>query len=365
MKQIPEPFKPATIEGGGGQEIETYANFASFPATGVEGVIYIALDTDITYIWDGAAYKQIDSIVPVIDNLTTASSTSALSANMGKTLQDNKVELGGISGGQTIYGGTDAGDNITLSSTSHATKGKIYFGANSVYDEVNDRFGIRNTAPDFLFQVTGDGTNGIIVTQRVSGADMYMNATLTHGNFGTFSNHPTRIVVNVSPHTVFNLDGSITSLGTYSAIVGGTNRDLYVDDTGLIGYVSSALKYKENIRDISALDIENIFKLPVKKFDYKDAEKGINQIGIIAEDMEQYFPELCSYKYEYVEETQQDEEGNDILVKIPVLDEQGNHINEIETVQYSKVGLLALLAVKELKTKIDALEARISALENP
>jgi hypothetical protein len=255
-----------------------------------------------------------------------------------------------------IRGSNQSGGNLTLKSTSNATKGKIYFGANSVYDEVNDRFGIRNTAPDFLFQVTGDGTNGIIVTQRVSGADMYMNATLTHGNFGTFSNHPTRIVVNVSPHTVFNTNGSITSIGTYSTTVGGTNRDLYIDDTGLIGYVSSALKYKENIQDISTSNVENIFKIPIKKFDYKDAEKGINQIGIIAEDMEQYFPELCSYKYEYVEETQQDEEGNNILVKIPVLDEQGNHINEIETVQYSKVGLLALLAVKNLDERLKVLE---------
>lgn len=151
-------------------------------------------------------------------------------------------------------------------------------------------------------------------------------------------------------------NGQFTALEIYNTTVGGTNRDLYIDDTGLIGYVSSALKYKENIRDISASEIENIFNIPVKKFDYKNTEKGINQIGIIAEDMKQYFPELCSYKYEYVEETQQDSEGNNVLVKIPVLDEQGNHINEIETVQYSKVGLLALLAVKNLDERLKVLE---------
>lgn len=35
-----------------------YANLAAFPGTGVEGVIYIALDTDLSYVWDdtGSVY---------------------------------------------------------------------------------------------------------------------------------------------------------------------------------------------------------------------------------------------------------------------------------------------------------------------
>ncbi len=154
-----------------------------------------------------------------------------------------------------------------------------------------------------------------------------------------------------------NNDGSVKFPFVYDDTVGGTNRDLYIDNTGKIGYVSSALKYKENLRDISVEKIADIFKISIKKFDYKDASKGVDQLGILAEDMEQYFPELCSYKYEYIDEIQQDEEGNDILVKIPVLDEQGNHINEIETVQYSKVGLLALLAVKNLDERLKAIGA--------
>lgn len=41
------------------------------------------------------------------------------------------VLLAGRSGGQTIVGDTASGGNLTLKSTSHATKGKIYFGASS------------------------------------------------------------------------------------------------------------------------------------------------------------------------------------------------------------------------------------------
>jgi len=53
----------------------------------------------------------------------------------------------GISGGQSAIGGTAAGDDLTLSSTSNATKGNIFFGTASTYDEVNDRFGISQTTP--------------------------------------------------------------------------------------------------------------------------------------------------------------------------------------------------------------------------
>lgn len=46
--------------------------------------------------------------------------------------------LGGRSGGQSLNGGTGPGEDLHLYSTSHATKGKIYFGANAYFDEVND-----------------------------------------------------------------------------------------------------------------------------------------------------------------------------------------------------------------------------------
>jgi hypothetical protein len=56
------------------------------------------------------------------------------------------ARLAGRSGGQTLIGGTGSGDDLTLSSTSHGTKGTIIFGTSSVYDEVNDRWGFGTTA---------------------------------------------------------------------------------------------------------------------------------------------------------------------------------------------------------------------------
>ena len=52
--------------------------------------------------------------------------------------------LAGRAGGQTLIGGTNASNNLTLSSTSNATKGRILL-ANSVYSETNNKFAINGS----------------------------------------------------------------------------------------------------------------------------------------------------------------------------------------------------------------------------
>lgn len=63
----------------------------------------------------------------------------------------------GVSGGQSVVGGTSSGNNLTLSSTSNATKGKILFGT-SAYDEVNNRLGIGTTTPTSSIEIANGGT---------------------------------------------------------------------------------------------------------------------------------------------------------------------------------------------------------------
>lgn len=62
----------------------------------------------------------------------------------------------GRAGGQSLTGGTEDGDGLTLQSTAGAVKGSILFGA-SAYDEVNDRLGIGTAAPAVALDVVGDG----------------------------------------------------------------------------------------------------------------------------------------------------------------------------------------------------------------
>ncbi len=72
--------------------------------------------------------------------------------------------LAGQSGGQTLNGGTASGNNLTLVSTAHATKGKILFGA-SGYDEVNNRLGIGTQSPSYSTHVK-DGTAAYVALEK-------------------------------------------------------------------------------------------------------------------------------------------------------------------------------------------------------
>lgn len=74
------------------------------------------------------------------------------SGSLSGYLQNNV----GISGGTTLIGGTLSGNNLTLSSTSNATKGKILFGT-SGYDEVNNRLGIGTTVPPTQMAIVNAG----------------------------------------------------------------------------------------------------------------------------------------------------------------------------------------------------------------
>ena len=78
----------------------------------------------------------------------------------------------GIAGGQSVKGGTVASENLTLTSTAHATKGKILFGT-SAYDEVNNRLGIGTDSPDSTAVFKGAGaTNATYVFKATDSADV-------------------------------------------------------------------------------------------------------------------------------------------------------------------------------------------------
>lgn len=99
---------------------------------------------------------------------------SPLTISTGLTRSTNTVTANittGVSGGQSAIGGTGSGENLSLSSTSHATKGAIVFGTLSEYDEVNDRFGVGTLSPTAQIDVktaalgvTTTATTGIALT---------------------------------------------------------------------------------------------------------------------------------------------------------------------------------------------------------
>lgn len=91
----------------------------------------------------------------------------------------------GIAGGQSVIGGANAGDSLTIVSTKHATKGKIYFGTahNSQYDEVSDYLGIGTNS--VAYRLTVSDLTGTIGQAKFSGYSVLGGPFGTHN--GTIS----------------------------------------------------------------------------------------------------------------------------------------------------------------------------------
>lgn len=116
-------------------------------------------DTSRTNIYNALIGKQ--SSLTFSTGLTNTSGTIT-----------NNLSVG-VSGGQTIIGGTAASNNLTLSTTSNATKGKIIFGTASAYDQANDRIGIGTTSPTNPLDVIRGGAGTMTRQTYESGSFVY------------------------------------------------------------------------------------------------------------------------------------------------------------------------------------------------
>lgn len=121
--------------------------------------------THLRITYDGTVYT-IDRYLPVLRtwiifaSLTTAADPyEALDFQDGITRTDNVITADlstGVAGGQTVVGGTAAGDDLTLSSTTNLSKGSVLIGS-SAYDEANNRLGIATATPSAGLHVASAG----------------------------------------------------------------------------------------------------------------------------------------------------------------------------------------------------------------
>ena len=133
---------------------------------------------------------------------TTYTFSTGLNDNAGTVTSNLST---GVSGGQSVIGGTASGNNLTLSSTSNATKGKIVFGT-SAYDEVNNRLGIGVATPLYALDVQSStqysrfrGTlGGGLLIGSFSG---YEGAIWDSSTIPTSSNY---MFLGSGGHTLFN-----------------------------------------------------------------------------------------------------------------------------------------------------------------
>ena len=139
--------------------------------------------------------------------------------------------------------------------------------------------------------------------------------------------------------------GYLSVAGVYSATVGGTNRDVYVDNGGLLGYVSSVRASKTNITSLT--DVSWLLALDPVSFNrrkkdeqgaYTEEPEGTTEYGLIAEETEAVKPELCFYD---------DVDGK----------------QELRGISYSKLITPMLKLIQDQQAVIDDLRSRMAQFE--
>jgi hypothetical protein len=151
-----------------------------------------------------------------------------------------------------------------------------------------------------------------------------------------------RFVTNAGERMRIASDGVVTMPDVYEDTVGATNRDLFIDSTGKLGYVSSIRESKTDIvtlDDVSWLSALSPVSYRYRKKNsdgtYSDEADGVTDYGLIAEDVEAVRPELCFY-------------------------DQVDGEPQLRGVTYSKLITPMLRYIQQLEARIAALEERLN-----
>ncbi len=85
--------------------------------------------------------------------------------------------------------------------------------------------------------------------------------------------------------------------GIFGTTVGGTGIGVFVDANGQLGTVVSSQRFKHDIEDMEDVS-QNIYELRPVTFVYDNDETATTQYGLIAEQVEEVFPQLVVYDEE-------------------------------------------------------------------
>lgn len=143
---------------------------------------------------------------------TTITTTGSVTSNLST----------GVLGGQSVIGGTASGNNLILSSTANATKGKIEFGT-SAYNEATNALGLGTASPTSFLHLVAPVESGL--TASTESIDVLFNLS-RNVQYATGAVTNQRSFV-ISPRTLSFVGSSTVSnaatLTISGASVAGTN----------------------------------------------------------------------------------------------------------------------------------------------
>ena len=354
---IPSSQLPSFVD-----DVLEFANFASFPATGESGKIYVALNTNLTYRWSGTTYAEISPSLALGET-----SSTAYRGDRGKIAYDHSQTTGNPHG--TTKGDIGLGNvpNADATNPANITQSASY---RFVTDTEKATWNAKQNA--LTNPITGTGASGFHAkfndTSTLTNSIIYDNGT----NVGIGTTSPGFGSIG---RTVLSLNGSTGSLMEFQA--GGNFKSyIYQDGNSFEIYDASKLRFsvngfermqinsfgnvgigtpgpsyplhvgtqvsnisiyaaydivafsdksvKENIRPIENV-IERIQNSRGVVYDRIDSGEKDN-IGFIAQELEEQFPELI---VENPDGTKAVKYQNAVAILFEAIKEQQKQINEL------------------------------------
>ena len=253
------------VNGGLATSVLFYADYASLPAQGEGGILYVTEDTNFIYRWDGA-YVQVGGGAASLQDVTDVGNTTT---NDIQLINDADVILG--AGGKVLMdngsklqeGTTDAGNGGSKGiALKCSVDYELKWEAGRLYTMEQDGFTIREVSHNFTFapSVTDDDSKGFVIGSRwiLDNGDIYTCTDATTGaavwELNVISWGDIQGTLSYQTDLQTALDGKVDE---NSAITGATKTKITYDSKGLVTSGADA-----GISDITGLQTALDGKVP-------------------------------------------------------------------------------------------------------
>lgn len=326
--------------------------------------------------WSGTAFTErmvIDDVGRVGIGNTSPSQKLHINSGNIKVVNGGTVAPNNFDGGLLQLSNSDGSQRLSLDPNEMLCKDTFHIRVghdkdikfqhvNSAGDGTVDlmyidssaaRVGIGTTSPSSELEVVGDvrannivgreANNGIIIKSDPQAPDASNGGSQIALYSQDFTATRSQIFHRARYSTFQGISGTdIVIIGDQS----GTNTLKVVGNIEYTGSISdiSDRRLKENIEPLTG-SLDKICQLEAKSYTMVDDEDKTEELGFIAQDVQQIFPNLVKENTD--DEKPEDERGDPYL-----------------SVSYMQLIAPMVEAIKELKSENEALKARVAALES-
>jgi hypothetical protein len=298
-------------------------------------------------------------------NLLMGQAASFIGTNTADGADSSSLTISG-GGGAT----TTRGAYVGMNGNESASAGNIEIASGNVAGSSLELVARSSTSPILFY------AGGITERARITSGGYFKASNTGAYNSATGAYHELRSDANATVARVQSLIASgytdaqlqITFIGytpnaanawflfcddTTNQKAGILSTGTFESRTSTYGGVSD-VKLKQDIVD-AASQWDDVKAVRVRKFRFKDEPDSPLSLGVVAQEIEQVSPGLVYETPDYEEQEVTDEDGNVTTEKVQV--------GVTKSVKYSILYMKSVKALQEAMARIEALEARLEALE--